>query len=346
MDNAVKKLLMIFTGGTIACVKTEEGLEPLIDGKELLERLPPLMTQAELCIYQLCNIDSTDIGMEQWQGLGRVIEEKYQDYDGFVICHGTDTMAYTAAVLSYMVQGADKPIVITGSQLPIFSAGTDAVRNLTDSISYALDEDSAGVTVVFAGKAIAGVRAKKVKSHSFDAFDSINFPVLANINNGEIKRTELPDNCLPCHRTEFYNLLNDRVYILKLTPGMGDGLLGAIFEQYDGIIIESFGVGGIPSSIYDTFCGEYEKYRERGIFKLIVIATQVLYEGTDAERYEVGERLSGRVRYVEAKDMNIEAVYAKAAWILGHEHMNYERAAKLFYTPVGADIKALKKYSD
>ena len=137
---------------------------------------------------KLCNLDSTDIAPEHWLQMAKTIKDNYYKYDGFVICHGTDTMAYTAAALSYLIQGSSKPSVLTGAQKPIGFEITDAKANLRDSILYAADDASMGVQIVFNGEVIIGTRAKKTKSLSYAAFSSINYPLLASIHEGRIIR--------------------------------------------------------------------------------------------------------------------------------------------------------------
>ena len=174
-----QRLLFITTGGTIASVRTAQGLKPVLTSEELLAHLPELQ---QLCCPEtlnLCSIDSTDLGPEHWLMMAKAVQENYALYDGFIICHGTDTLAYSAAALSYLVQNADKPIILTGAQQPISNEITDAKKNLRDSVICALDPGSRGVMVVFGGHVIAGTRAKKNKTISYDAFASVNFPALA-----------------------------------------------------------------------------------------------------------------------------------------------------------------------
>lgn len=330
----MRKILMLFTGGTIASRKTEKGLEPILDASQILSYMPPLEQDIRLESIQVCNLDSTNMNYQVWLRLAAVIEEHYEAYDGFVICHGTDTMAYTAAALSYLIQNSVKPVVLTGSQQPIQMEITDAKKNLYDSILYAGDKDSHGVCLIFDGKVIAGTRAKKTKSFSYHAFSSINFPELASMQHGRIVRY------IPCERENrpvvFYHSMNPRVYVLKLTPGISPALLGAVFEAYDCIVVESFGVGGIPDSMLEDFCGLVKQYREGS--KVVIMTTQVTYEGSNLSTYEVGKRLKGRIPYLEAYDMNFEAVFTKIMWILGMGEMSFTEIEALFYSKVNYDV--------
>lgn len=152
---------MIATGGTIASRAGEDGLAPEMDSSGLLGRVPEICEFCRPDSVQIFNIDSTNITPDHWVKIAETIRDNYDAYDGFVVCHGTDTMAYTAAVLSYMIQHSPKPIVLTGSQKPIDKEDTDARINLRDSFLYASSENAADVVIVFQGKVIAGTRAKK-----------------------------------------------------------------------------------------------------------------------------------------------------------------------------------------
>ena len=222
-----QRILFITTGGTIASVHTPQGLRPVLSSDELLAHLPELN---DLCIPEtlaLCSIDSTDLGQEHWLMMARAIQENYALYDGFIICHGTDTLAYSAAALSYLIQNADKPIILTGAQQPISNEITDAKKNLRDSVICALDPGSRGVMVVFGGHVIAGTRAKKNKTISYDAFASVNFPELALVQGDRLVR--YVPSPWPTGPVEFGRAMNPRVFLLKLIPGMDPGMIPEIF---------------------------------------------------------------------------------------------------------------------
>lgn len=330
----MSRILILFTGGTIASLKTPEGLEPVLTSEQILSYLPDIREDIVLNSRQICNLDSTNMDYRIWLKLVSAIKETYDEYDGFIICHGTDTMAYTAAALSYLIQNPDKPIVLTGSQQPIQMEITDAKKNLYDSINYAADPDSSGVCLIFDGKVIAGTRAKKTMSFSYHAFSSINFPELASMQHGKIVRY------IPGEKTDgklvFYHKMNPKVYALKLTPGISPEILQAIFKEYDSIVVESFGVGGIPDSIIEDFCRLMKQYPEGS--KVIIMTTQVTYEGSNLSTYEVGKRIKGRFPYLEAYDMNFEAVFTKIMWIMGLGHLTFPEIEKLFYRKINFDV--------
>ncbi len=327
-----KNILLIATGGTIASQKSEHGLAPLICAEEILSYIPDVYQFCSPAAIQICNIDSTNMEPRHWKLMVRAIRERYGEYDGFVVAHGTDTMAYTAAALSYMVQNSSKPIVITGAQKSIDLEITDAKTNLLDSFRYAADDKSQGVQIVFGGKVIAGTRAKKIRSKSYNAFDSIDFPFLATIQDARIMRY-IPS--VPYEGpVTFYEEMNGNIFLMKLVPGISPKGLRFLFEQYDAIIVESFGVGGIPASVSDVFYGLYESYPE----KIIIMATQVAHEGSDMTVYEVGNKIKEECRFLESYDMTLEAVIAKTMWMLGLEGHSKQSMEQLFYKKINYDL--------
>ncbi len=330
----MKHILLITTGGTIASANTAKGLLPSINGELLVSYLPVMKSVCKLDTAEVCNIDSTDMTVKEWMGIVKTIREAYDLYDGFVVSHGTDTLAFTAAALTYMIQDSDKPIVLTGSQKPITFDSTDAKVNLTDSILCAMEEKAKGVMVVFNGKIIAGSRAKKTMSVSYHAFSSINYPYLGIIQNGKVLWYIEPKKAQ--QEVKFYETMNDKVFLLKLTPCTLANTLADIFKHNDCVIIESFGSGGIPNRLTDPIIEIMKS--ENGKDKLLIIATQVVYEGSHISVYEVGSRLNNQVNFLEAKDMNLETTLAKAMWICGFDGKSFEERKELFYTQIAADL--------
>ena len=327
-----QRLLFITTGGTIASVRTQQGLKPVLSSEELLAHLPELK---ELCCPEtlaLCSIDSTDLGQEHWLMMARAIQENYALYDGFIICHGTDTLAYSAAALSYLIQNADKPIILTGAQQPISNEITDAKKNLRDSVVCAIDPGSRGVMVVFGGHVIAGTRAKKNKTISYDAFASVNFPELALVQGDRLVR--YVPSPWPTGPVEFGRALDPKVFLLKLTPGMSPALIPEIFRLYDCVIVESFGVGGIPQSIAEEFYRLCQEHPD----KLVVMATQVAHEGSDMTVYEVGHNMKEYCRFLESYDMTLESVIAKVMWMLGNYDISSCDIEEVFYHSINYDL--------
>jgi L-asparaginase len=327
----LKKLMLFTTGGTIASLEGENGLTPKMDAEDLLRYLPELEQYCRIDTKSLMNFDSTNIQPEYWIEMAKAIYEHYNDYDGFVITHGTDTMAYTSAALSYMLQDLSKPVVITGSQIPIAFKKTDAKRNISDAIRFACEEIG-GVYVVFDGRVIQGTRAIKLRTKSYDAFESINYPYVASINTDEIhyyNHVNKLKNKVPKLDT---SLCTD-VSLVKLFPGIKPEFFDSMKNLYKGIVIESYGSGGIPFHERNIL----EKLNELSDCGIsIVITTQCLEEGEEMDIYEVGRKVNQDV-IIRSKNMNTEAIVPKLMWALG-KTQDPQKVKELMETPIAKDI--------
>ncbi len=338
----IPNILMITTGGTIASMKTADGLAPGLSGEEILAYIPGVRDICRVDARQVCHLDSTNVTPEHWRMMVRAIEESYDDYDGFVICHGTDTLAYTAAALSYMIQNSPKPIVITGAQKPINMDVTDAKTNLLDSFIYASDPDSQNVSIVFDGKVIVGTRARKARTKSFNAFSSLNYPFTAVIQDGMLVR--YIDEAPLTGGVRFYYDMCESICPLKLIPGMRPDILSYLFAHYDCIVIESFGVGGIPQNLVNAFYDEMERWA--GCGKCVVMTTQAAKEGSNMTVYEVGKKVKQDFNLIEAYDMTFEAVITKLMWIMGMGCADYDSIRDRFYTTVNHDILFARRIAE
>ncbi|MBR4193953.1 MAG: asparaginase [Oscillospiraceae bacterium] len=327
----MKNILVIGTGGTIASEMASDGLAPELSANQLLQYVPQVDSFCRPVCKQIFSIDSTNMAPSRWLQIAACIREHYDEFDGFVITHGTDTMAYTAAALSYLIQRSPKPIILTGAQKPIESDNTDSKINLEDAFRCACSS-LRGVMVVFNGKVILGTRARKTHSKSFRAFSSINYPELAYIQDGHVLPFIQPE----CQdRPVFYDKLGEKVALLKLIPGTDSALLEWLLAHNDALIIESFGVGGMPSYVGS----EFYDLLARGIAggKIVVMTTQVENEGSNLSVYSVGSRLKRELGVLEAYDMTTEAVVAKLMWILGRTK-DPKQIRCLFYSPVADDL--------
>lgn len=324
----MKQICLIATGGTIVSKDSGNGLEPEITPQELLSYVPELQEIAEIKVRELYHLDSTNITQEHWIGMAQCVRREYESFDGFVIVHGTDTMAYTAAALSYLIQNSAKPVILTGSQKSIYNRDTDARRNLIDAVRFAADARSHGVYIVFDGKAILGTRARKTRTRSYNAFSSINCPEAALVEEHRIIRYFEPELT---GEPEFYESLNNRVLRVRPYPGISPEILQLTKDSYDGLVIECFGMSGIPS--YGGFDTAIKEWAAAG--KVIVATTQVPHEGSDMSVYQVGKSLMD-CGILEAFDMTPEAVLAKLMWVLGNAK-GAEEIAKKFYCPVFLD---------
>ena len=233
------------------------------------------------------------------------------------------------SVLSYLIQGSPKPIVLTGAQKPIGFDSTDSKINLTDAFRCAA-EDMPGVSIVFNNQVIPGTRARKTRSKSFQAFSSINYPNLGILRDGVLLRY-IRQECEAA--PTFYDTLDTKVALMKLVPGADRAQADFLLERNDALIIESFGVGGLPEAggFYDCV----RQWMDAG--RVIVLTTQVANEGSDLGVYHVGHALKNDLGVLEAYDMTTEAVTAKLMWILGQTHDRNE-VERLFYTPIAKDI--------
>ena len=323
---------MIATGGTIASQSGKQGLIPELAASSLLKCVPEITQFCEADAIQIYNIDSTNITPDHWMCLAKTIRDNYDAYDGFVICHGTDTMSYTAAMISYMVQHSPKPIVFTGSQKPIDKEDTDGRINLRDSFLYAASNDAADVVIVFQGKVIAGTRAKKVRTKSFNAFTSVDFPNLATIRDGRIiQYIKTPKQDKP----EFFLELNAKVGLLTLTPGMNSEILNSYFQYNDAVVLAGYGTGGIPEGEYYGFYELMEGWERKG--KTLAVTTQVQEEGSDMDVYQVGRGWKNRFDLLESYAMTYESIITKLMWILTKTKDDAEIRA-LFYQNINYDL--------
>ena len=327
-----KRILFIGTGGTIASELRSGALSPLVGPEQLLSYVPDVAGLCDVECLQLYELDSTDIGPAHWLGMAATIRENYADFDGFVISHGTDTMAYTAAALSYLVQYSPKPIILTGAQKPIGEDASDSRTNLRDSFRCAAERGMHGVFIVFNGRVILGTRARKTHTKSFDAYASINYPNIADVRDGRLIRYITPQ-CLSEPR--FYDRLDPSVGLLKLSPGMRPELLAWMLREYHALVVESFGVGGLPHA-----GGMHEMVSAAAAAgKAVVMTTQVQNEGSDLAVYATGRPLAEDGAVLEAYDMTTESALAKLMWLLPLVRAGGD-LRQLFYTPVSLDILA------
>ncbi len=311
----MKKILFIATGGTIACCHTKDGLSPEADSSALLACLPELKELCETDEIQLFQLDSTNMTPREWTALALEIQRRYSDYDGFVVAHGTDTLAYAATALSCLIQGADKPIILTGSQLPMEAENTDAKRNLRDAFIAACSNEVAGINVVFCGRIIDGRCAKKVHTRNFDAFRSFGRPDIGSVENNEVTLySDKHEAAAPL----FFNRMNTAVATIKLIPALDPDILDFAAQKCSVLIIEGFGTGGIPDYGNKKFEQKIAELTLSGI--IVVMTTQVLEGGCDMSLYEVGKQAAEKYRIIEAKHMTTEMAAMKAMWALAYSY--------------------------
>ena len=328
----MKKILMIATGGTIASKSTNRGLAPALTADDLLSCVPEIKEVCSVEEVQPFNVDSTNVYSRHWLEIEKIVESSYDKFDGFVVTHGTDTMAYPAAALSYLMQDVAKPVVLTGSQKSAYLRDTDARKNLFDAFSFASDDRAFGVNIVFDGAVILGTRAKKTRTRSYNAFQSIDFPDVAIMREGRpFYYLNEPKPAQP----RFYHEMDDKIFVLKMFPGLSPDIFGYLSEKYDALVIESFGAGGLPDYDNDEFFLRLKDFLAKG--KTVVCTTQVEREGSALDKYEVGRKLLSCGNVLEAKSMTTEATVAKLMWALC-EARRGGSVKTLFETPVRHDI--------
>lgn len=317
----MKKILLIATGGTIASEETCKGLAPSIDADRIMSYIPDIEKLCRLDGISVMSIDSTNMNPERIAVIARTIYDNYNDYDGFVITHGTDTMAYSSAALTYMISGLNKPVILTGSQIALEENGSDAVNNLSSAIRFAC-EDIRGVYIAFDNIIISGTHAMKMKTLSFDAFKSINYPVIATVKDNVVTynsklSNDIKNQLIPASDINNITLADNmcnNILVLKLFPGIRPEIFDFIKDNYKGVIIESFGIGGIPNE-YHNITAKLGELVNAGI--CVVVTTQCLYEGIDLSIYAVGQALA-KENIISGSDMCIEALTMKLMWALAN----------------------------
>lgn len=335
------KILLIYTGGTIGMINDSESnsLVPL-DFKHLSTQVPELKNfDCQLDSYEFKTpIDSSNVNPQFWKELVDVIEDNYNKYDGFVILHGTDTMAHTASALSFMIQNTNKPIILTGSQLPIGTIRTDGKENLITSIEIAADRIAGEavikeICVCFGDKLFRGNRISKVNAEYFNAFSSPNYPSLADIgihihykNNYFLKQKQ--------NNIVFNKQIDCNIAILKVYPGMSLEYVESFanIKNLKALIIETYGSGNAPTD--DWFIKILVKIIKKGI--IIVNVTQCLGGAVDLGHYETSVRLLN-IGVVSAKDMTIEAASAKLMFLLGNGYQG-DALSKAFANSLSGEI--------
>lgn len=275
----MKNLLLIATGGTIACRETARGLSPALDGAALRDAMPQLRDFCAVDALDLMQLDSTDLTAADRLAMARAVRQNAGRYDGFVLAHGTDTLSYTAALLYYLLADLPKPVVLTGSMLPMGAPDSDAPRNLLDACRVAAD-GRAGVVAVLSRKILAGDRVCKFDSHAIDAFISAGAPPLGLVGADGRVRWDVP--AVP-PAVSAPDTVDPHVLLVKLTPDLDPTFFSALCG-YPKVILETFGAGGIPARLEDAV---------RGLIAggtRVYITSQCPVGGVDLHRYAVGRR--------------------------------------------------------
>ena len=325
-----KKILLLTTGGTIASIPGGEGLEPR--RSEVMElSLNQLRNFYDITIEDLMCLDSSNMTPEQWQLIAARIFALREGYDGIVVSHGTDTMAYTASAVTFMLPDIDRCVVFTGSQLPLADMLSDGPANLRTAFAMAASGHP-GVYLAFDRKVMLGCRAVKVRASGFSAFESVNARYAAQVTN---RGLVVDERVLPVRRgpAKLCPEISENIFLLKLTPGLNPAVFDVLAAMgYKGIVIEAFGLGGV--NVLHKGLRGIRRAVEDGIS--VVVTTQCLYDSADLRVYQVGTKLL-ELGVIQGRDMTSEAAMTKLMWGIG-QGMDPEEIKELFARNLAGEV--------
>jgi len=328
-----RKVLLVTTGGTITMLRNGGGtLSQCQDAGILTERVPELGELAEVDLVSVSNTDSSNIQPGLWVDTARAIYERMDDYDGFVVTHGTDTICYTSAALAFMLQELPRPVVATGAQVPLDDIGSDGHRNLINAVRVAVS-DVAEVTVAFGSEIINGTRAKKTSVFDMQAITSVNAYPLGNI--GLFIKFNAAARKRGPRKVLFQPFLNDSVAAVHVYPGFDPAILDYLASTHAGVVLGGYGAGNIPTEV-KSLIPAIRAATDRGV--PVVICTQCIIGSTQMELYEVG-RAALDAGAIPAMDMTPETALVKLMWVLGQTD-DLARVTSLMQKPFAGELHA------
>lgn len=315
MENR-KKICIIYTGGTIGMIPSENGYVPVeSDFRETIDSIRDLHKPGmpELEVIQFSPLlDSSNIATREWNKIGRTIAENYNRYDGFVILHGTDTMSYTASAVSFMLDNLQKPVIFTGSQIPLCEIRSDGYNNIVSSVVIAACGIVKEVCIYFDGRLIRACRSTKMSSSRFEAFDSPNCETLADVGI-TINYKNVPGFPEPSGSFSFTELKEIPVGIIKMFPGIQIKIFESIMtEQLKGVVLETFGAGNIPTSSKGQLIPMIERAYKNGT--LVVVCSQCVQGSVSLGAYETSKSLID-IGAIDGKDTTTEAAMTKLIYL-------------------------------
>lgn len=311
-----KKILIINTGGTISSVQSKAGYQPLNGHVEQALKAIPALDHADMPSYEILEyeplLDSSNLTYEAWNQIALDIKKHYEAFDGFVIFHGTDSMAYTASALSFMLEHLDKPVILTGSQIPLTEVRNDAVDNALTSIWLCAHQPIREVCIYFNQHVLRGNRTQKVSSSRFDAFDTPNFPHLAEVGTDVNLASGL---LLPEHKQPLcvQTLKPKCIANFRLCPGVSFDVLETLLSMpLDALVLETYGSGNAPNQS-KRFLAMLKEASERGV--IIVNSSQCPHGRVEMSQYATGHALK-EIGLLSGYDMTPEAIYCKLLYLL------------------------------
>ena len=334
-----KNILVIYTGGTIGMVATDHGYDVQVG--YLSETITSTrdfyhynMPKFEVIEYDDL-IDSSNVKPERWLSLAKNVIKNYNDYDGFVILHGTDTLTYTSSVLSFMLGDIQKPVIVTGSQIPLSKVRSDGISNIMNSLIFACSDHIKEVCVYFNQKLRRGNRATKISATDFDAFISPNYPSLAYVGiDIDLKKERLWKRKINADVLNLGNLKVPKIAILNIFPGMNHDVLDTILKPpLQGLILKTYGAGNIPND--DNILQSLAKANDRGV--VIINCTQCLYGSVKMGAYKAASNLA-KTGVISGFDMTDEAALGKLFYLLSQPNLSQDDIKKAFMVSLQGEV--------